>query len=440
MKLFFLILIVSAAVFAQKPTDILVTATGVTIKVSDLSADTQKDIAELPTKIPLVRLALLEQLVNRRVFDAEAKARGITMGKLIADEKAKVKDPSEAEIAPVLEANRERLTGLSEEQARKQVIAFLRREPEKKVMDALFDKLKIKYKVAAGKGVNSGRLLPTDIVATVAGKPITGREFEDFVRVPLYEAKAELADVIMHELDEKLYATVLDAEAKSLNIDSGELIAREVTNKMKEFTDAERLALEDGFRSRLFTKYKVKVFYRPPVAPVQRISVDDDPATGPATAPVTVVMFSDFQCSACSAIYPRLKAAIKEFPGKVRFVVRDFPLESIHENAFAAARAAGAAKAQGKFFEYSEILYSHQDALDDASLKNYAAQLGLNAAKFELDFNSPATAAEIRRDVDDGESYAVNSTPTVFINGVRVREFSPASLVAAIGNALRKKP
>jgi len=128
---------------------------------------------------------------------------------------------------------------------------------------------------------------------------------------------------------------------------------------------------------------------------------------------------------------------IAEFPGKVRFVVRDFPLESIHENAFAAARAAGAANAQRKFFEYSEILYTRQDALDEASLKRYAAELGLNAAKFELDFNSPVAAAEIRRDVDDGESYAVHSTPTIFVNGIRAREFSAAGFRSTINGALR---
>src|SRR5687768_8419915 len=170
------------------------------------------------------------------------------------------------------------------------------------------------------------------------------------------------------------------------------------------------------------------------------IRMDDDPAVGPVSVPVKVVMFSDFECSACGAIYPILKAVIAEFPGRVRFVVRDFPLESIHENAFAAARAAGAANAQRKFFEYSEILYTHQDALDEASLKKYAAELGLNGAKFELDFNSPATAAEIRRDVDDGESYAVHSTPTIFVNGVRVREFSAAGFRAAIKNSLKKQP
>ena len=91
-----------------------------------------------------------------------------------------------------------------------------------------------------------------------------------------------------------------------------------------------------------------------------------------------------------------------EFGESVRFVVRDFPLTQIHENAFQAALAANAAHAQGKFFEYTEILYRNQEALDTASLKKYAADAGLNPKQFELDLASEKNAAEVRKDVADG--------------------------------------
>jgi protein-disulfide isomerase len=104
----------------------------------------------------------------------------------------------------------------------------------------------------------------------------------------------------------------------------------------------------------------------------------------------------------------------------VRFVVRDFPLEKIHENAFIAARAANAANAQGKFAAYTEKLYTHQDALDRDSLLKYAGELGLNVKQFEIDFSSERTAAEIRKDIADGKTYGIGGTPTVFVNGVSV--------------------
>ncbi len=437
-KVLFFISVLTIGAFAQRTDDVLATATGMTFRLRDLSRETQKDVADLPVKIPKARLSLLEQLVSRRTFDAEAKARGITMGKLLADEKAKVKDPSDAEIQKVFEANADKLSALSPENARKQVIAFLRNAPEQKLLADLFAQLKVKFKVTPGKDVNVGTLAPTDTVATVDGKPITGKEFEDWVRVPLYEAKADMADVILDELDALIYNTLVTNDAKSQGMDSSALIAREVSNKLKDFTDEERLSLEMAFRNSLYAKYKVKILYIEPEAPVENISVDDDPASGPATAPVTIMMFSDFQCSACAATHPVLKKAIEQFPGKVRFVVRDFPLESIHENAFAAARAANAANAQGKFFEYAEILYKNQGALDTASLKKYAAQIGLNAAQFDIDFNAEKTAAEIRKDVADGEAYGINSTPTIFVNGRRVRHLSVDGFTQAIKAALPK--
>lgn len=100
--------------------------------------------------------------------------------------------------------------------------------------------------------------------------------------------------------------------------------------------------------------------------------------------------------------------------------------------------AAGAANAQGKFFEYTEILYKNQGALDTASLKKYAQQIGLNAAQFDIDFNSEKIAAEIRKDMADGESYGINGTPTIFINGRRQRHFSVEEFSAAIQKALAK--
>ncbi|MBP7473765.1 MAG: thioredoxin domain-containing protein [Pyrinomonadaceae bacterium] len=437
-KILFFIFVLMIGAFAQRTDDVLATATGMTFRLRDLSPETQKDVADLPVKIPKARLSLLEQLVSRRVFDAEAKARGITMGKLLADEKAKVKDPSDAEIQKVFDANADKLAELSPENARKQVISFLRNGPEQKLLGDLYTQLKIKYKVTSGKDVNVGTLAPTDTVATVDGKPITGKEFEDWVRVPLYEARADMADVILDELDELIYNTLVTNDAKSQGLDSSALIAREVSNKMKDFTDEERMTLEMAFRSSLSAKYKVKILYSEPEAPLENISVDDDPASGPSTAPVTVIMFSDFQCSACAATHPALKKAIEQFPGKVRFVVRDFPLESIHENAFAAARAANAANAQGKFFEYTEILYKNQGALDAASLKRYATQVGLNAAQFDIDFNAEKAAAEIRKDVADGEAYGINSTPTIFVNGRRVRRLSVDGFVQAIQKSMPK--
>ena len=94
-----------------------------------------------------------------------------------------------------------------------------------------------------------------------------------------------------------------------------------------------RLRLQDDLAKRLAAKNKVVVSFKRPDPIVENISVGTSPAQGPATAPVTVVMFSDFQCPACSATEPILRKVIEQYPGKIRFVVRDYPLTELHENA-----------------------------------------------------------------------------------------------------------
>jgi protein-disulfide isomerase len=425
--------------FAQKPDDILATAKGHTIRLRDLSPEVQKLVAEFPANLPKTRSSLFEQMINEQVLALAAKARCITSGKFIADEKAKLPAPTEAEIKTFYTTNQTSLRNKTLDEVRKPIADYLRGQAQQKMLGELLARLKAKYKIAPGKDVNATGLGPGDVIATINGLALTAKEFEDYSRFPLFEDKADLADAILSEVDNALYVALLADEAKSLGIEVSDVLAREVTDKMKEFSDAERVELTDDLAKRLFAKYQAKFLYTAPEPILQTISTGNSPATGPLNAPVTIVMFSDFQCSACSATHPILKKAMANYPGKIRFVVRSFPLESVHANAWRAALAAAAANAQGKFFEYVEILYTHQDALDDASLNKYAADLGLNVKQFELDFNSDKTAALVRKDMADGESYDINRTPTIYVNGLSVRRLSAEGFKKAIDKALGTK-
>ncbi|MEO6656255.1 MAG: thioredoxin domain-containing protein [Pyrinomonadaceae bacterium] len=433
-----LISLIAFSAFAQKPNETLATSTGHTFTAADLSAEAQDAFAKFPALMAAYRKQILAQMLGGILLETEAKARNTTTAALIKLETAKVKDPAAAAIQAVYDSNRSQFGDLTLDKVRPQIVAFLRREPEEKAVKAYVDILAAKYKVVYGKDVGTADLKPADLVFSMTGRTVLAQEFEDLNKVSIYEIQVDFYDDLRSDLGDAIHDTLVNDEARSQKIDAGDLIAREITSKLKDYSDAEREGLENAFRQRLFTKYAVKIMLNEPLAPVQSISVDDDPATGPADAPVTIVMFSDFQCSACSAAHPILKAAMAAYPGKVRFVVRDFPLESIHENSFRAALAANAASTQGKFFEYTEVLYTHQNALDDASLKKYAAELGLNAKQFELEFNSEKTRAEIRKDIADGASYGINSTPTIFINGIKVRNISAAAFRTAIDRALAK--
>jgi protein-disulfide isomerase len=135
-------------------------------------------------------------------------------------------------------------------------------------------------------------------------------------------------------------------------------------------------------------------------------------------------------------MHPVLDEVLKSYGDKVRFVVRDFPLNQ-HQNARKAAEAADAANAQGKFFEYIAILFQHQSALDVPSLKKYASDLGLDRAKFDAALDRGVYAAEVKHDMEDGEIYGVGSTPTIFINGVQLRTLSADGLREAIDKAAK---
>ena len=98
-----------------------------------------------------------------------------------------------------------------------------------------------------------------------------------------------------------------------------------------------------------------------------------------------------------------------------------------------------AANAQGKFFEYINVLFKNQGALDVASLKKYATDVGLARAQFDAALDSGQYAAEVNNDLEDGEAYGVDATPTIFINGVLLRNLTAEGLRTAIDRALASK-
>lgn len=152
---------------------------------------------------------------------------------------------------------------------------------------------------------------------------------------------------------------------------------------------------------------------------------DYDWASGPRTAPVTLVEYSDFQCPACGAYYPVLKELMKEYDGRIRFVYRHFPLRAIHAHADFAARAAEAAGKQGKFWEMEALLFEHQrdwaeSANAEGLITEYAVSLGLDRGRFESDVNSREVSQKVEKDFQGGLASGVNATPTFFLNGKKL--------------------
>lgn len=159
----------------------------------------------------------------------------------------------------------------------------------------------------------------------------------------------------------------------------------------------------------------------------------DDHTEGNKNAKVTLIEYGDFQCPACGAVFPIMKDLKQKYSKDVLFVFRNFPLISIHANAFAAARAAEAANLQGKYWEMHNQLYETQSVWgqlssnQQATFEGYAKDLGLDVNKFKTDYESETVADRINRDISSASQFSVQGTPTFVLNGKKVDNPSDAA-------------
>ena len=163
---------------------------------------------------------------------------------------------------------------------------------------------------------------------------------------------------------------------------------------------------------------------------------------GPAAAQVVIVEFSDFQCPNCRYAEQPLKAMLKLYEGKVRFIFKQFPLRQ-HESAKLAAVAAECAGRQGKFWPFHDRLYDRQNEWPgekaDGFLSRYAKDLKLDLPAWDSCRASDDARESVERDVQDGENAWVGGTPTFFINGKRVMNRSLEGFKSVIDEELKKK-
>jgi protein-disulfide isomerase len=208
-------------------------------------------------------------------------------------------------------------------------------------------------------------------------------------------------------------ASFYQANASQMQGRTLEQMAPAITRFLTEQAEAAaKLALVNELRK---SGPPVRIMLDPPRA---ALSLDaSDRSIGNAAAPVTIVEFSDFQCPYCLRAMPTLKQLREAYGSKVRLVWKDFPLTQIHPQAFKAAEAGRCAAEQGKFWEYHDKLFGNQQALQPDFLKQYAKDVGMDAAKFDSCLDSSKYAEQVRDSIAAGARLGVNSTPTIYING-----------------------
>ena len=169
------------------------------------------------------------------------------------------------------------------------------------------------------------------------------------------------------------------------------------------------------------------------------VSSSRDHIQGPQKAPITLLEYGDYECPYCGKAFTIVKLVQNLLGNNLRFVFRNFPLTQIHLHAQHAAEAAECAGAQNRFWEMHDILYEHQQALEDEDLESYAELLKLDIPKFQSDLYNHFFADRVREDFLSGIRSGVNGTPTFYINGRRYNDsWDVETLTTSLRSVIKK--
>lgn len=286
------------------------------------------------------------------------------------------------------------------------------------------------------------------VVATVGTVSITEDELDQAAFNQLMKVRQQEYEIKEQVLDGLVQQKLLEQEAAARGVSVPDLMKAEIEDKtvaptkeeMDRFYeqnksrmggrtredaagDIERtLRAQKGsqrrgqFLDELSTKMPVAVMLEPMRIPQAMQVPPTAVAKGPATAPVTIVEYSDYQCPFCRRAHPTVERILKEYPDKVRLVYRDYPL-NFHPRAVPASVAARCAGEQNKFWEYHTHLMEVNGDLSDADLGKRATELGLDMPAFDACYASKKHEAAIQADFQAGAAVGVTGTPAFFING-----------------------
>lgn len=288
------------------------------------------------------------------------------------------------------------------------------------------------------------------IAAVVNGTlVITQKELDEAIGPQLYSLQEKIHKLRKKALEGLLVQVVLKGEAEKRGITVEELKRQLMPNivevkpndideryadnlgtleNMNEDEAKQRIKLDlesrlklDAYHagvSEILGRANIETLLSEPVPPSAVINAEG-PTRGPADAPVTILEFSDFQCPYCKQAALTLKALMQNYGSNVKLVFKQMPL-SIHPDAFKAAQASVCADEQGKFWEYHDTLFDSSD-ISEPAIKKYASRLGLRMDEFKICMDSPASAATVRRDMQQAARADVQGTPTFFVNGKLIR-------------------
>ena len=170
---------------------------------------------------------------------------------------------------------------------------------------------------------------------------------------------------------------------------------------------------------------------------VHGVDVSNDPTLGPADAPITIVEFSDFECPFCSRFAQSTAPALRRHYGdRIRWIFVNYPLRSIHPNAYEAALAGECAAEQERFWPFYDALFSGRHQLSSSGYSAAAREIGLDEERFETCYRNADHAPEVALDIQEGEKFYILGTPTFYVNGKRMEGAQRPEAFAAVIDSL----
>lgn len=290
---------------------------------------------------------------------------------------------------------------------------------------------------------DSGQSSSNEVVlAEVNGAKVTLADLEQKHPGALFQARTNFYESERKVIESIADDYLLEQQAKKEGITVPELLERHVTSTLPKDPSEEALRVYyegvdttepyetvrgkilDALRERRMAKAKsaylqslrkempVIIRLAPPRAP---ISMKDVPVRGAANAHLTVLEFADYQCPVCQQVQPVLAKIEAEFKGKIEFAYKDFPI-NVHPQAPKAAEAAHCAGAQGKYWEFHDLMFARK-VLDIPSLKEYAQELKLDTTAFDSCLDSGRMEPVVKAQNDEAMELGLPGTPTIFVNG-----------------------
>jgi protein-disulfide isomerase len=317
----------------------------------------------------------------------------------------------------------------------------------------------------------------SEIAARIGDRAITVTQLEARWREadpPRYhQAQQALYDARRRALDDMVASLLIEEAATAKGLSPDDFVEGEIASRLRPVTDADVVAFHEQNRGRmqgrsaeqaapairqLLTQQRMTAARRALIAALRdarpelrvmlsppRVEIPvagSDPSAGPTSALVTIVEFSDFACPFCEQMASTLKQVREKYGDKVAVVWKDFPLTRIHPQAFEAGEAARCAGDQQQYWEYHDLLFSNQRALQSDDLRRYAGQLGLDAARFDDCMAGSRHGDQVRAGMEEGMQLGVSSTPTLYINGRRLAGAQSFEAISAVVDEelLRQQP